>query len=64
MINAIPELSRRRLLCSATATLRWSPPPLLVFEGQSHAQFLEPFAPETQEAFREIGSFLDTYLAA
>lgn len=36
---------------------------LQVFEGQSHAQFLEPFAPETAEAFAEIAAFLDARLA-
>src|SRR3712207_2920346 len=29
---------------------------LQVFEGQSHAQFLEPFVPETEEAFTEIAA--------
>jgi monoterpene epsilon-lactone hydrolase len=37
---------------------------LQVFEGQSHAQFLFPFLPETEEAFREIGRFLDRHLLA
>lgn len=32
---------------------------LQVFEGMSHAQFLEPFVPETAEAFSEIARFLD-----
>jgi monoterpene epsilon-lactone hydrolase len=41
-----------------------TPAALQVFEGQSHAQYLEPFIPETGEAFREIGDFLGTYLAA
>lgn len=36
---------------------------LQVFEGQSHAQFLEPFVPETAEALAEIASFLDARLA-
>ncbi|MHB2165695.1 alpha/beta hydrolase [Alsobacter sp. R-9] len=36
---------------------------LQVFEAQSHAQFLTPFAPETQEAFAEISGFLDRRLA-
>lgn len=36
---------------------------LQLFEGQSHAQFLEPFAPETAEAFAEIAAFLDARLA-
>ena len=36
---------------------------LQVFEGQSHAQFLDPFVPETKEAFGEIASFLGRYLA-
>lgn len=35
---------------------------LQVFEGQSHAQYLEPFVPETREAFGEIGDFFDTHL--
>ncbi len=39
------------------------PAALQVFEGQSHAQFLEPFVPETDEAFAEIGAFLDAHLA-
>jgi epsilon-lactone hydrolase len=38
------------------------PAALQVFEGQSHAQFLEPFVPETDEAFAEIGAFLDAHL--
>lgn len=37
---------------------------LQVFEAQSHAQFLTPFAPETQEAFTEIARFFDAHLAA
>ncbi|MBP7002017.1 alpha/beta hydrolase [Amaricoccus sp.] len=36
---------------------------LQVLEGQSHAQFLEPFVPETAEAFAEIAAFLDARLA-
>jgi epsilon-lactone hydrolase len=36
---------------------------LQVFEGQSHAQFVEPFVPETAEAFAEIATFLDDRLA-
>lgn len=39
------------------------PAELQVFEGQSHAQFLEPFVPETAEAFGEIAAFLDRHLA-
>jgi hypothetical protein len=35
-----------------------------VFEGQSHAQFLLPFTPETEEAFGEIARFFETHLAA
>jgi acetyl esterase/lipase len=37
---------------------------LQVFEGQSHAQFLMPFVPETEDAFGEIARFLGTHLAA
>jgi monoterpene epsilon-lactone hydrolase len=37
---------------------------LQVFEAQSHAQFLTPFAPETEEAFKEIAEFFDLRLAA
>lgn len=37
---------------------------LHVFEGESHAQFLEPFVPETGEAFAEIAAFLDARLTA
>jgi acetyl esterase/lipase len=37
---------------------------LQVFEGQSHAQFLFPFTPETEEAFSEIARFFDKHLAA
>jgi epsilon-lactone hydrolase len=36
---------------------------LHVFEGQSHAQFLDPFVPETEEAFGEIVRFFDAHLA-
>lgn len=36
---------------------------LQVFEGQSHAQFLDPGVPETLEAFGEISRFLDRHLA-
>jgi acetyl esterase/lipase len=36
---------------------------LQLFEAQSHAQFLTPFAPETEEAFGEIAGFLDRHLA-
>ncbi len=36
---------------------------LQVFEGQSHAQYLSPFVPETQEALDEIGQFLAARLA-
>ena len=39
------------------------PAELQVFEGQSHAQFLEPFVPETSEAFREIAAFFARHLA-
>lgn len=35
---------------------------LQVFEGESHSQFLEPFVPETEEAFAEIAAFLDARL--
>lgn len=35
---------------------------LQVFEAQSHAQFLTPFVPETEEAFGEIARFLDMHL--
>ena len=38
------------------------PATLQVFEAQSHAQFLEPSAPETTEAFDEIGAFFDQHL--
>jgi acetyl esterase/lipase len=36
---------------------------LQVFEGMSHAQFLDPFVPETEEAFAEIAGFLRPRLA-
>ncbi len=37
---------------------------LQVFEGESHAAYLrDDAAPETQEAFREIGDFFDKHLA-
>lgn len=36
---------------------------LQVFEAQSHAQFLTPFAPETEDAFGEIAAFFDRHLA-
>lgn len=36
---------------------------LHVHEGMSHAQFLEPFVPETAETFAEIARFLDARLA-
>lgn len=36
---------------------------LQVFEAQSHAQFLTPFAPETEEAFGEIARFFSHHLA-
>lgn len=36
---------------------------LQVFEAQSHAQFLMPFVPETEDAFAEITAFLDRHLA-
>jgi acetyl esterase/lipase len=36
---------------------------LQVFEGQSHAQYLHPFLPETEEAFAEIIGFFRRYLA-
>ncbi|MBS0252940.1 MAG: alpha/beta hydrolase [Proteobacteria bacterium] len=35
---------------------------LQVFEGESHAQLLTPFVPETKEAFDEIVGFFDTHL--
>jgi acetyl esterase/lipase len=36
---------------------------LQVFEGQSHAQFLDPSIPETAEAFAEMAAFLGRHLA-
>ncbi len=33
------------------------------FEAQSHAQYLTPFIPETEEAFMEIAAFFDRHLA-
>lgn len=36
---------------------------LQVFEGQSHAQFLMPFVPETEDAFGEIARFFRSHLA-
>ncbi len=36
---------------------------LQVFEAQSHAQYLTPFIPETEEAFMEIAAFFDRHLA-
>jgi acetyl esterase/lipase len=36
---------------------------LQVFEGQSHAQYLDPGVPETQEALTEIAVFFDSHLA-
>ncbi len=35
---------------------------LQVLEGQSHAQYLDPFVPETEEAFSEIARFFAVYL--
>ncbi len=35
---------------------------LQIFEGQSHAQFLDLFVPETEEAFGEIALFLARHL--
>lgn len=35
---------------------------LQLFEAQSHAQFLTPFAPETEEAFGEIAGFLGQHM--
>ena len=36
---------------------------LEVFEGMSHAQyFLDPYAPESKEAFEEIARFFDKHL--
>ncbi|MFA5956413.1 alpha/beta hydrolase [Hyphomicrobium sp.] len=37
---------------------------LQIFEGESHAQFLTPFVPETQESFGEIAHFFDAHLAS
>jgi acetyl esterase/lipase len=37
---------------------------LQVFEGLSHAQFLLPFAEETEQAFGEIAEFFDKRMAA
>jgi len=37
---------------------------LQVFEGQSHAQFLDPFVPETEEALGEISRFFHRHLLA
>jgi acetyl esterase/lipase len=36
---------------------------LQVFEGLAHAQYFDPWAPESKEAFREIGTFFDRHLA-
>jgi epsilon-lactone hydrolase len=36
---------------------------LQVYEGQSHAQYLDPFIPETEEAMTEIAKFLMRRLA-
>jgi epsilon-lactone hydrolase len=37
---------------------------LVVFEGQSHAQYAaDPFAPETKEHFEELARFFDKHLA-
>jgi epsilon-lactone hydrolase len=38
------------------------PAELQVFEGQSHAQFLTPFLPETEEAFGELARFFAHHL--
>ncbi len=35
---------------------------LQIFEGQSHAQFLTPFVPETEEAFGELARFFERCL--
>jgi acetyl esterase/lipase len=36
---------------------------LVVFEGQSHTQYLiDPSAPETRDAFEEIAAFFDSHL--
>ncbi|MBS0270620.1 MAG: alpha/beta hydrolase fold domain-containing protein, partial [Proteobacteria bacterium] len=37
---------------------------LQVLEGQSHAQYLSPFLPETEEAFGEIAKFLNDHLTS
>jgi len=37
---------------------------LQVFEGQSHAQYLTPFLPESEEAFAEIAKFFESHLAS
>ncbi len=37
---------------------------LQVFEGESHAQFLTPFVPETEEAFGEIAHYFDAHLGS
>jgi acetyl esterase/lipase len=37
---------------------------LQVFEGQSHAQYLDPFVPETEEALVEIIGFFERHLSA
>jgi acetyl esterase/lipase len=37
---------------------------LQIFEGESHAQFLTPFIPETEDAFGEIAGFFDKHLAS
>jgi acetyl esterase/lipase len=60
-LSAISSLSstvrtHRRLRQAGVAAV------LQVFEGQSHAQFLLPFVPETEEAFAEIAAFLDSHL--
>jgi acetyl esterase/lipase len=36
---------------------------LQVFEGQSHGQYMMPFVPESEEAFREIALFFGQHLA-
>jgi acetyl esterase/lipase len=36
---------------------------LHVFEGLAHAQYFDPWAPESKEAFSEIGAFFDRHLA-
>jgi len=36
---------------------------LHVYEGQSHAQYYVPYAPETKEVFNEIALFFDKHLA-